>query len=91
VGNPPSTELINVFVSGFSLVLMYNSLPALDAEKQIAEQTVSGLKCAPILREWMDVFFQRKIQFWFDTPWLPFHCLATPTCMAAVTSCKNVL
>jgi len=43
-------ELINVFVSGFSLVLINSSLPASDAEKQIAEQTVSCLKSTLIPR-----------------------------------------
>ena len=46
--NPPSTELIFVFVSGFSLVLIYSSLPAADAEKQ---QTVGRLKCTRILKK----------------------------------------
>jgi len=38
VGKPPSTAVIIAFVSGFSLVLINSSLPALEAEKQKDEQ-----------------------------------------------------
>ena len=61
--NPPSTELINVFLSGFSLVLINSALPASDAEKQIAEQTVSGLMCPPVRKKGNENVFLSLIQF----------------------------